>query len=396
MPLSPNPTSSDCIAMLERLVAYDTTSHLSNLDLIRDVQGELEEIGAITRLTYNDEKTKANLWATIGPTDRGGVLLSGHTDVVPVEGQDWASDPFTLTEREGKLFGRGSADMKGFVACCMAHAARMRDADLKVPIHFAFSYDEEVGCTGVQGLVADMEANIPLPIAAIIGEPTSMQIVGGNKGGRGVITTVHGVDGHSSMPHLGANAIFAASRIINYLQDMAKRLEKSADPNNGFEPHFTTVDCGLIKGGTAANIIPASCEFVWGFRNVPEDDPAALVQEVLDFIEREIEPDLKAISPSAGVTHDLRHDVPGLSPDETSPAESLLRHLTGLNQSGRVAYGTEAGHFQNAGVPGVIFGPGSINQAHLPDEFISIDQMNECHSFLLKLTDWAASNEGIN
>ena len=213
--LNANPTSQDCIDALGRLVAFDTTSRNSNLDLIEFIRKELATAGIDSRLTFNNEKTKANLWATIGPKDRGGIVLSGHTDVVPVDGQDWACDPFAMEERDGKLYGRGTADMKGFVACVFTHARRMAELDLKTPLHFAFSYDEEVGCTGVQGLVADMHDNLPTPMAVIVGEPTLMQIVGGHKGGRSYKTTVRGVDGHSSAPDLGANAIFAAAKIVN-------------------------------------------------------------------------------------------------------------------------------------------------------------------------------------
>ncbi len=394
--ISTNPSAKDCITMLEKLVAFDTTSRNSNLELIEFVRNELEQIGVDTRLTFNEEKTKANLWATIGPQKRGGVVLSGHTDVVPVDGQDWASDPFKLVERDGRLFGRGSADMKGFVACVVAHAARMNKANLITPLHFAFSYDEEVGCTGVLGLIDDMRENLPAPLAVIVGEPTLMQIVGGNKGSEGFITTIHGVDGHSSLPGLGANAIMAAGRIIAYLHDMQKRLKASADPSNGFNPPYTTIDCGVINGGVAANIIPSKCTFQWGFRCVPEDDVNELVKEVKDFIAAEIEPGLKAVSQQAGIVHVPRHSVPGLAPNSDSPAEMLLRHLTGLNTSGRVSYGTEAGQFQTAGVPGVIFGPGSIEQAHLPDEYVAVSEMEACHEFLLKLTDWAAKSDGIS
>ncbi len=394
--ISTAPSTKDCIEMLEKLVAFDTTSRNSNLELIEFIQEQLEEIGVETRFTFNDKKTKANLWATIGPTDKGGVVLSGHTDVVPVDGQDWTSDPFKLVERGNKLYGRGSADMKGFVACVLAHAGRMKNADLKTPLHFAFSYDEEVGCIGVRRLIADMDKNLPTPIAVIVGEPTSMQIIGGNKGGQGFVTTVTGVDGHSSLPHLGANAIVAASRIITFLHQMQQRLIDKADPTNGFTPPYTTIDCGVIQGGVAANIIPAECTFHWGFRCIPEDDGDELAKEVKDFIAQEIEPELKAISEHAGVTHVERHKVPGLSPDSNSPAEMLLRHLTGLNESGRVSYGTEAGYFQKAGVPGVIFGPGSIEQAHLPDEFIDVSEMEACHDFMLKLTDWATNSDGIS
>ncbi|MCJ8307881.1 MAG: acetylornithine deacetylase [Hyphomicrobiales bacterium] len=389
--LKPNPTAQDCIAVLAELVKFDTTSRNSNLDLIEFVRAQLDAIGIGSRLTFNEEKTKANLWATIGPDIEGGIVLSGHTDVVPVDGQDWASDPFELTEREGRLFARGTCDMKGFVACALTHAQAMANAELKVPIHYAFSYDEEVGCVGVKGLIKDLQENLPKPLAVIVGEPTSMQIVGAHKGGHSFVTTVRGLDGHSSAPDLGANAIFYAARILNFIEKLRERIKAEGDPTNGFDPYYTTVDCGVIKGGTARNIIPALCEFSWGFRNVPGDDTHAFAQEVFDFIEKEIEPELKAISPECGVSHEEQHYLPAMIPDETSPAETLLRHLTGLNQSGRVAYGTEAAHFQNAGVPGVIFGPGSIKQAHLPDEYIDISQMEACHDFLLKLTDWAAT-----
>ena len=393
--LNSNPSSKDCIDTLASLVSFDTTSRNSNLELIEHVRLELSDIGIESRLTFNDEKTKANLWATIGPDIEGGVVLSGHTDVVPVDGQNWSSDPFKLDERDGRLFARGTCDMKGFVACSLAHAKAMNEADLKVPIHYAFSYDEEVGCTGVKGLIEDMQKNLPTPLAVIVGEPTSMQIVGAHKGGHSFTTTVYGLDGHSSAPDLGANAIFYAARILNFIEKLRERLKKPADPSNGFSPHYTTVDCGVIQGGTAHNIIPAVCQFSWGFRNIPGDDTNALAQEVFDYVDKEIIPELKAVSSEAGVTHEPRHYLPAMIPDEQSPAESLLRHLTGLNQSGRVSYGTEAAHFQNAGVPGVIFGPGSIKQAHLPDEYIDISQMEACHEFMLELTDWASKNEGI-
>lgn len=390
--LKSKPTARDCIDVLAELVSFDTTSRNSNLDLMEFVRGQLDEIGIASRMTFNEEGTKANLWATIGPDIEGGIVLSGHTDVVPVDGQDWTSDPFKLDERGGRLFARGTCDMKGFVACCLAHAKHMRDADLKAPIHYAFSYDEEVGCTGVKGLIRDMQDNLPQPLAVIVGEPTSMQIVGAHKGGHSYRTTVYGLDGHSSAPDLGANAIFHAARIINFIESLQDRLKQSSDPSNGFVPHYTTVDLGVIRGGTAHNIIPAQCEFSWGFRNIPGDDTHALAQEVFDFVERQVEPQLKAISDTCRVTHQQRHYLPAMIPDEQSPAETLLRHLTGLNQSGRVSYGTEAAHFQNAGVPGVIFGPGSIKQAHLPDEFIDVTQMEACHEFLHKLINWSVTN----
>lgn len=391
-----NPTAADCITMLERLVAFDTTSRHSNLDLIEFVRGALGEFGVETRLTFNAEKTKANLWATIGPQDRGGVVLSGHTDVVPVDGQNWTSDPFVLTERDGLLYGRGSSDMKGYIACVLAHARRMAVADLKTPIHFAFSYDEEVGCIGVKRLIEDMQDNLPAPLAVIVGEPTSMQIVGGHKGGRSYTLDVHGTDGHSSLPDLGVNSIMVTAQFVAFLQDMQARFKVQSDPENGFTPHYTTIDCGMISGGTANNIIPAHTKLGWGFRNIPTDDQQAIEDEVRAFIRDELEPPMKAIAAQAHIDMTPLFELPALQPDESSAAETLLRHLTGLNKSGRVSYGTEASHFQQAGIPGVIFGPGSIEQAHLPDEYIAVDQMTACHDFVGKLTDWARQNDGID
>lgn len=379
------------IKILADLIAFDSTSRNSNLDLIAYIQSFLDDLGIEHRLTTNEEQTKANLWATIGPEDRGGIVLSGHTDVVPIDGQDWSSNPFVMEQRGEKLYGRGTCDMKGFIACALAQASNFKQRSLKIPIHFAFSYDEEIGCLGVRSLIQDMSDNLQLPIAVIVGEPTSMKLVGGTKGGRGYITRVYGVDGHSSLPDIGANAILAAAKIISHLESMQLRLKEQADPSNGFIPPYSTLDLGLISGGTAANIIPAYCEFNWGFRGLPFEDMDALENEVLNFIRDEVEPQLKEASAMARVTTDLTSDVPALEPDENSTAENLVRHLSKLNESGRVSYGTEAGHFQKAGVPGVIFGPGSIEQAHLPDEFIHVEQMRECNDFMGKLADWAAT-----
>lgn len=382
------------IDILGDLIAFDTTSAYSNLQMIDYIREFLGRLDIECRLNFNEEKTKANLWATIGPADKGGVVLSGHSDVVPVAEQAWTSDPFKMARRGDRLFGRGTADMKGFIACVLAQAADMKSRKLTTPLHFAFSYDEEIGCTGVKGMIDEIAANLPLPIAVIVGEPTSMQIIGGNKGGRSFDCVVHGVDGHSSRPDLGANAIMAAARIIDFLDRLQTRLRDNAEADNGFVPPYTTIDIGMISGGTAHNVIPAQCKFAWGFRLVPSDDVEALEAEVMDFVNNEIIPPLKKISPDAGVTTTRRFDVPGLQPDENSPAETLIRHLTSLNHSGRVSYGTEAGQFQQIGVAGVIFGPGSINQAHLPDEYIDISQLQACNDFLAKLTDWA-ENEGF-
>lgn len=380
---------ASAIDWVERLVGYDTTSAKSNLGLIEDIQAYLNDLGITSRLTYDDSGKKANLWATIGPEDRGGVVLSGHTDVVPVDGQDWSTDPFKMHRDDKRLYGRGTADMKSFIAIAMSYAEEMTKRNLKTPLHFAFSYDEEVGCGGVKGLISDIEANLPTPRAVIVGEPTEMQIIGGHKGGRLMRTDVTGVAGHSSEPDLGANAIMAAARIVSFIEDLQAEMKASADPNNGFEPPYTTIGIGLINGGTASNIIAEHCSIDWEYRALPQDDANIIEAKVRDFIAENIDPALKAAAPHAGAVTTQIIDVPPLMPDENSPAEQLLRHLTGLNQSGVVSFGTEAGHFQNAGIPGVIFGPGSIQQAHKPDEFIDISQISACVDFMGKLIDWA-------
>jgi acetylornithine deacetylase len=349
---------SRSVSMLERLVAFDTTSRLSNLELIDYARDYLEEMGIPTRTTFNEDGTKANLWATIGPEDKGGVVLSGHVDVVPVDGQDCSHDPFKMWEADGKYFGRGTADMKGFCAIALAMAPEMKKRNLKTPIHFAFSYDEEVGCIGVRGLM----------------------------------TTIRGIPGHSSEPHRGVNSIMCGARIINLLETIQKELRDNPYEDSPFDPPYTTIDLGIIEGGTAHNIIPEFTKFRWGMRVHPGDDGEAIEQRVRDYIENELNPEMKAFSPDAGITMELVNVVPPLIPDTDSAAEELVRYLTGLNQSGAVSFGTEAGFFQEAGVPGVIFGPGYIQQAHQPDEFIERSQVQECVDFMSKLTDWAADN----
>jgi acetylornithine deacetylase len=383
---------SESIKWLEHLITFDTTSRLSNIELIKSITDYLKSIGVETRLTYNLKETKANLWCTIGPSNIGGIVLSGHTDVVPINGQAWTKPPFKMSKENGKLYGRGTSDMKGFCAIVLAMAPEMKKRNLKTPIHFAFSYDEEVGCLGVRDLIKDVVENLPLPRAVIVGEPTSMKIVGGNKGGRAFRTTVRGVPGHSSEPSRGANSIMAAARIINYIESLQDELKNAAHPDSLFDPPFTTFDLGVIEGGTANNIIPEYTHFNWGYRSLPHENPEDLEQIIRTFITETIEPQLKVISKEACVTTKLRNATPPLIPDHQSAAEHLIRHLTGLNESGTVAFGTEAGLFQQAGIPGVIFGPGSIQQAHQPDEFIEISQMADCVTFMHKLIDWAETN----
>jgi acetylornithine deacetylase len=381
------------LEMIERLIAFDTTSRNSNMALIEDVRGYLADLGVACRLTHDESGTKANLWATIGPQDKGGVVLSGHTDVVPIDGQDWTKPAFALTEAEGKLYGRGTSDMKSFVAIALAMVPEMIAANLKVPIHFAFTYDEEVGCVGVHGLIDDILANLPKPRAVIVGEPTSMRLVGGHKGTRVYRTRITGVPGHSSDPSQGANAIFAASRMIGYMEEVNRELEAAADPASPFKPPHSLVSCGIIQGGTAHNIIPEICDITWGMRLLPGEDGDAIQARIEAFVAREVEPMLKAAAPHAGVVTTLEVDSMPLAPDTESPAEHLVKYLTGLNESLAVSFGTEAGAFQKAGMPAVVFGPGSIEQAHKADEFIERDQVRQCVGFIGDLIEWAKTTD---
>lgn len=379
------------IAILDELISFDSTSRESNTQLIEHIRSYLDNLGIDSRLTYDDIGTKANLWATIGKESVGGIVLSGHLDVVPVDGQQWSSDPFKMHQANGKLIGRGVVDMKGFIAVCLAIAPKMLQQRVQTPINFAFTYDEEVGCIGVHKLLKDITQNLPLPLAVIVGEPTSMKIIGGHKGSRSYQTTVKGVPAHSSDPRLGVNSIMAAARIVNRLESLQQELISNANKNTPFDPPYTTIDLGVIHGGTANNIIPEYTTIDWGFRLLPEDQADVLQEKILGYITEELLPELKAQSSKADINTEITNNMIGLIPDDQSTAEILLRQLTGLNHSGVVSFGTEAGAFQHSGIPAAIFGPGSITQAHQPDEFIEIEQLSECVDFMFDLVEWAGN-----
>lgn len=384
--------------MLARLVAFDTVSAKSNLELIDFVADWLDSYGVASTRIFNAEGSKANLFATIGPEGDGGVALSGHTDVVPVTGQDWTSDPFAMRAdaATGRLYGRGTTDMKGFIACVLCHVPAFREAALKVPLHIALSYDEEVGCRGVGGMIAGFGGGLPTPAIAIVGEPTSMQIVNAHKGIRGFHVTLRGVAAHSSAPHLGVNTIAYAAEIIRHIGSVADEIRAAADPGCGFQPPFTTFNIGRIQGGEALNIIPEHCSFVWEFRPLPDVDADAIEARVLSFIETEIEPRMQAENPLAGVRIEFLSRVPPMAAMSDSPAERLVRRLTGANEAITVAYTAEASQFQAAGVPAVLCGPGSIDQAHQPDEWIAAEQLDACSAFLDRLTTWATAGESYS
>lgn len=368
--------------LLAYLVAFDTTSRNSNLDLIAFVRDYLASYGIASVTVPNETGDKASLFATIGPTDTGGVCLSGHSDVVPVDGQPWTSDPFILTPRDDRLYGRGSCDMKGFIAACLAMVPSMASAKLTTPIHLLVSYDEEVGCTGVVPAVRRLGVDLPLPRACIVGEPTLMKVVDAHKSGIAYVTTVTGREAHSSMPHLGANSIFAAAALVGELDRYREELEAAGDPSGRFDPPNTTLQVTVIEGGTAGNIVPRQCAIRWNVRGLPDFDENALLARFERFAAQEVLPKLRASAPEAAITTDFIYKVPPLSPQTGSPAELLALRLAGQNGTHTVAYGTEGGHFQSQGVPTVVCGPGSIDQAHKPDEFIEVAQLRACERFL--------------
>jgi acetylornithine deacetylase len=375
--------------LLARLVAFDTVSAKSNLALIAWVRDYLDGFGVASALTHDETSQKANLFATIGPDDRGGFVLSGHTDVVPVEGQPWDSDPFALTEKDGLLYGRGSADMKGFIACALALVPELVNRELTVPVHLAFTFDEETGCFGVKRLLPSLPEGVKRPRLAIIGEPTSMRVVTGHKGIGIHRTTVCGLEAHSSQPQNGANAVVAAARIIAYIAELADEAKTRPDPR--FEPPHTTFNVGAIEGGHAFNIIPRECRFLWECRTVPGDDPVALRRRVEAHVEEAVLPRLRASFPGASVATEVIGSSPAFDAGVDSPAEALARSLTGDNGQRTVAFGTEAAFFQAAGIPTVICGPGSIDQAHKPNEFIAKDQLEAGMRFMRRLAERAGA-----
>jgi acetylornithine deacetylase len=373
----------NAVDMLKRLVAFPTVSRESNLPLIDWVEAYLERFGARCRRTWNTERTKANLFAAIGPDAPGGVVLSGHTDVLPIDGQDWHTDPFELTERDGRLYGRGTTDMKGFSAVCLSRLPSLNTAAMDKPLYLALSYDEEVGCLGIDRMVDDALEHFTRPDFAIIGEPNSMHVVRAQKSINAFRTVVTGQAAHSSQPHRGAGAILAAGRIIEHLEAIGRsRREQAVD--TGCEPPWTTVQVGTIRGGTAVNILPAHCEFQWEYRALPNEDPNLTIDAMQTFIEDTVLPDLREFAPDASIETTPIARVPPLLPDPDAKAERWVQDLRGVRAggSGVVSFVTEAGSFQRAGVSSVVCGPGSVDQAHQPNEFIDPAELERCEAMI--------------
>jgi acetylornithine deacetylase len=380
---SPESLRAQTLDLLARLVAFDSTTRNPNLPILAFVRDYLDGLG-VSSITVDYEPGKANLYATIGPAGPGGVVLSGHTDVVPVDGQAWSTDPFALAVRDGRAYGRGACDMKGFLACCLAAVPQFLAAPLKRPVHLAFSCDEEVGCRGVRPLIRHIRDHLPLPAAVIVGEPTSMGLVDAHKTAISYETVVTGHEAHSSLPNEGVNAIMVAAAVMGELNRLEAVMRSRGDPTGRFDPPWTSVHIGLVAGGTARNIVPKRCAFSWETRLLPGADPEEVPAAIAAFC-APIAADMQRRYPGAGIETRLLNAVPGLKPDPGSPAERLTRLLTGANRAQAVAYATEAGLFQEAGMSAMICGPGSIEQAHKPDEFVTLADLDACNAMLVRL-----------
>ncbi|MFN4272793.1 MAG: acetylornithine deacetylase [Aliihoeflea sp.] len=361
--------------ILADLVAFPTVSADSNLELVAYASDLLSSLGANISLSLDSSGGKANLFATIGGERDGGIVLSGHTDVVPVEGQDWSSDPFNLEERDGRLFGRGTCDMKGFLAICLAMGPRFSEAELKRPLHLAFTYDEEVGCLGGRALVEELKSADFRPSAVIVGEPTMMRVIEGHKGCHEYTTEFTGLECHASRPDLGVNAVEYAARYISRLMELGEEVKRFAPPNSRFEPPWTTLQIGRIQGGMARNVVAGQCEVEWEMRPVMARDGDFVKSSIQTYVEEVLKPEMRRISPDADIVTRTIGEVAGLQVVSDSEAREIVAELTGGNEADVVSFGTEAGLFQACGISTVICGPGSIEQAHKPDEFIEIAQL---------------------
>lgn len=384
--------SPEVIDIVHTLIGFDTTSRLSNLGLIEWTRDRLRRHGVKTHLTYDEGGGKANLFATIGDERDGGLILSGHTDVVPVDGQDWSTDPFKATIKDDKIFGRGTCDMKGFIACALAAVPRMQAAGGERPFHLALTYDEEVGCIGVRDLLADLHAQGIRPAACLVGEPTQMSVVTGHKGRRELRCCVRGREAHSSLPLNGLSAIEYGAQIIAWLKHLADREAIDGRRMPGFDIPYSTLNCGTIQGGIAPNVIPRDCEFSVELRYLPGDDGTRLLDELRKYVDQRVLPEMKAKCPEAHIEWKLINDTPGLMVDEEGWLVSAVGHVLSAASGHapklqRLAFSTEAGLFSDAGIPALLCGPGSLDQAHRPDEFIEISQLAACERFLHGLVD---------
>lgn len=383
------------IDILEKLIAFPTVSRDSNLDLIRHVAGLLEANGVASQIIHSEDGHKANLFATIGPSDRPGVMLSGHTDVVPVDGQDWTLPAFAMTERDGRLYGRGAADMKGFVASALAACLKASKMQLATPLHLALSYDEEIGCVGVRSLVEMLKGAPQRPLLCIVGEPTGMQVATGHKGKIGARAICRGREGHSALAPLALNAIHLGCDFVAALRKEQDRLARDGARDGDYDIPYTTVHVGKMNAGVALNIVPNLCQIDFEIRNVAAEN----AEDILENLKAEaarIAADAASIAPEAAIDIEIFNTYPGLDTPAASQAVAFVKSLTGANGTMKVAFGTEGGLFsRDVGTPTVVCGPGSMAQGHKPDEFVSIEQLGRCDDMLQKLLSRLAQHEPL-
>jgi acetylornithine deacetylase len=384
-PPATSPAASSTVDILQSLAGFDTTSRNSNLGLIGFVQNYLDSHGIPYRVSKNPTGEKANIHAIIGPNIAGGLALSGHVDTVPVDGQAWTADPFKLHRKNGRLYARGACDMKGFVAACLAAVPDFKAMNLARPLHLFISYDEEVGCHGAIRLIEDMKDSGLRPNLCVVGEPSSMRPILAHKGKLNLIVTVKGKPGHSSEPGKGVNAIYAAARAIAWADQEAQRLAIEGPFEEGFDPPHTTIHVGTVKGGSILNIIPEHAEYTMEWRFIPGDSPRAHMQRMQAWIAAHIEPAMKAIDPACGFSYQIDLEMPGMGLPADHELATIVKQVAGSNSAGKVAYGTEGGFYEEAGIPTIICGPGDIAQAHRPDEWIAEQQLALCDSFIRRM-----------
>jgi len=378
--------------MIKSLIAFDTTSRESNLVLIDWVRNYLNGLGIQSQLTFDDDERKANLYATAGPEDRGGVMLSGHTDVVPVDGQDWDTNPFAVTELDGRLYGRGTCDMKSFIAVALAHLPDFVERGLAIPLHLALSYDEEIGCVGVRRLIDQVRGFDVRPEMCVVGEPSDMKVVVAHKGKRSFACDVTGMAAHSSLAPSAVNAVEFAAEIVSFIRRKAKSLQSDGPFEEGFDPPHATVHTGLIQGGTQLNIVPDHCSFQFEIRYLPFDDHVGFIDDVRHFAENEILPEMRERFEASDIVFREMSGFPGLTTPDDAEVSQMCRHLAASNETAKVSFGTEAGLFSAGGIPTVVCGPGSVEQAHKPNEFVSLEQVAKCDGFMERLKEKLCHN----
>lgn len=377
----PETLSAQSLSLAQQLIRINTVSRNSNLPMIERSADHLRTLGVAVRLTFNADKTKANLFATVGPGKPAGLILSGHTDTVPWDGQDWTFDPLGAEVRDGRLYGRGSADMKGFIACALAQVKMYLEADLPYAIHYALSYDEEVGCFGVKELIADMKDAGITPLACIVGEPTSMVPAIAHKGVYRWRCCVRGKEAHSSLTPHSVNAIEEAAKLVSLIRGMADEWKADEPRYDGFDVPFSTASVGQFQGGIADNVVPRDAWFHYEFRDLPTADVNLMQKRVIAGANT-AQAAMKSVAPEAGFTFEEICAIPSFLGSDALPVTQLAKRLSGEAKSTLVAFGTEAGLFKQAGIDTVVCGPGSINQAHQPDEFVSLEQLARCETFL--------------